>query len=79
MEEEDESFSSDILGGQNPISVLLSNAGEASGNYISSYDYVCSREYQAAMKEYFEGTKTYEEAEEEFYQAVLERYPDLSR
>lgn len=76
-EEENESFCSDVLGGQNPISILLSSAREAAQRSSSSYDYVCDREYQDAMKNYFAGTESYEEAEGRFFQAVTEVYPAL--
>ena len=32
----------------------------------------------AAMKDYFEGNATYEEALDLFYKSVVEKYPDLT-
>lgn len=31
------------------------------------------------MKNYFEGNATYEEALEQFYTAVIEKYPELTK
>lgn len=77
IEDDNKILCSNVIGGQNPISRLLTNAKAADQSKVSSYDYVCSREYQAAMKKYFEGTAAYEEAVEQFYQTVTEIYPNL--
>lgn len=71
-------FASAFLGGQNYISVLLDSA--KSIKYISSpYDQGCNEKIQEAMRGYFNGTATYDEAMENFYTLVLEKYPELSR
>jgi len=71
-------FASAFLGGQNYISVLLDSA--KSIKYISSpYDQGCNEKIQEAMRGYFNGTATYEEAMDNFYTLVLEKYPELSR
>ena len=46
---------------------------------ISDWDQGCTESFQKAMKNYFEGNATYEEALELFYTDVLEKYPELSR
>ena len=38
----------------------------------------CNEEFQNAMKNYFEGNATYDEALDLFYKAVVEKYPELS-
>lgn len=71
-------FASAFLGGQNYISVLLDSA--KSIKYISSpYDQGCNEKIQEAMRGYFNGSSTYDEAMENFYTLVLEKYPELSR
>lgn len=71
-------FASAFLGGQNYISVLLDSA--KSIKFIASpYDQGCNEKLLEAMRGYFNGTATYEEAMDNFYTLVLEKYPDLSR
>ena len=71
-------FSSAFLGGQNYISVLLDSA--KSIKFLASpYDQGCNEKIQEAMRGYFNGTVTYEEAMDNFYTLVLEKYPELSR
>ncbi|MEN6340452.1 MAG: carbohydrate ABC transporter substrate-binding protein [Clostridiaceae bacterium] len=71
-------FSSAFLGGQNYISVLLDSA--KSIKFIASpYDQGCNEKLLEAMRGYFNGTATYDEAMENFYTLVLEKYPELSR
>ena len=45
---------------------------------LSNYDQGCNEEFQNAMKNYFEGGMSYEEALNLFYKAVVEKYPELS-
>ncbi len=44
---------------------------------ISIYDQGCNEEFQGAMKNYFDGNATYEEALAQFNSAVTEKYPEL--
>ncbi|MCD7727164.1 MAG: ABC transporter substrate-binding protein [Ruminococcus sp.] len=71
-------YSSDILGGQNPLSMYCANAGSIDLSNTSIYDQGCTEEFQAAMKNYFEGNATYEEALDLFYTAIQEKYPELT-
>lgn len=71
-------FASAFLGGQNYISVLLDSA--KSIKFIASpYDQGCNEKLLEAMRGYFNGTATYDEALDNFYTLVLEKYPELSR
>lgn len=71
-------FASAFLGGQNYISVLLDSA--KSIKFIASpYDQGCNEKLLEAMRGYFNGTATYDEALDSFYTLVLEKYPELSR
>ena len=45
---------------------------------ISAYDQGCNEEFQKAMKNYFEGKATKDEALELFYKGVTEKYPELT-
>ena len=76
----DESFGDAILGGQNPIAKFLGGIESIDLSNLSAYDQGCNEEFQNAMKNYFEGNAaSYEEALEQFYAAVIEKYPDLSK
>lgn len=74
----DESFGDAILGGQNPISKFLAGIETIDLSNLSNYDQGCNEEFQNAMKNYFEGNATLEEATELFYTAVTEKYPELT-
>ena len=76
----DESFGDAILGGQNPIAKFLGGIESIDLSNLSAYDQGCNEEFQNAMKNYLEGNAaSYEEALEQFYAAVIEKYPDLSK
>ena len=51
----DATFTSDILGGQNPYKIFLDGVGKVSLKNIGQYDQGCNEEFQKAMKEYFLG------------------------
>ena len=72
---EDTSYSSKVLGGQNPLAMYC--AGVDLSN-LSAYDQGCNEEFQNAMKNYFEGNATKDEALDLFYKAVEEKYPELT-
>ena len=76
----DETFGDDILGGQNPIAKFLGGIDSIDLSNLSAYDQGCNEEFQNAMKNYFEGNAgSYEEALDQFYTAVIEKYPELSK
>ena len=74
----DDSFASDFLGGQNPFAYFEPVAENIKIAPLSAYDQGCNEEFQNAMKNYFEGTATKEEALDLFYKAVVEKYPELT-
>ena len=45
---------------------------------MTNYDQGCNEEFQKAMKNYFDGNASYEDALNLFYTAVEEKYPELS-
>lgn len=75
----DKTFHNSVLGGQNPYALLLKNAQSISKNTISKYDQGMSENIQAAMKDYYEGKVTLDEAWDNFYTSVIELYPNLKR
>ncbi|MCR4694836.1 MAG: ABC transporter substrate-binding protein [Pseudobutyrivibrio sp.] len=73
----DDSFAFAILGGQNPLQMFCDGAGKIDLSNQSAYDQGCNEEFQKAMKNYFDGNATYEEALEQFNKAIVEKYPGL--
>ena len=74
----DSSYSSAILGGQNPLAMYCEGAGSIDLSNISAYDQTCNEEFQNAMKNYFDGNATLDEALALFYKAVEEKHPELT-
>jgi hypothetical protein len=74
----DTSYSSAILGGQNPLDKYISGVSGLDLSNLSAYDQGCNEEFQNAMKNYFDGNATKEEALDLFYKAVVEKYPELT-
>ena len=58
--------------------MYCAGAGKIDLSNLSAYDQGCNEEFQKAMKNYFEGNATLDEALDIFYKAVTEKYPDLS-
>jgi len=74
----DESGNLAILGGQNPYEMLAAGAENVDMSNLSIYDQGCNEEFQGAMKNYFDGNATYEEALAQFNTAIVEKYPELT-
>ena len=76
---QDTSYSSKVLGGQNPLAMFCAGADKISLSNITEYDQGCNEEFQNAMTGYFDGNyATYDEALEAFYTAITEKYPELT-
>lgn len=71
-------YSSKVLGGQNPLKMYCEGASKIDLSTASAYDQGCNEEFQNAMKNYFEGNATYDEALGLFYKAIGEKYPELT-
>ena len=80
MEEmaEDTSYSSKILGGQNPLEMYCAGVYSLDLSNLSPYDQGCNEEFQKAMKNYFEDNATLEDALDLFYKGITEKYPELT-
>lgn len=74
----DTSYSSAILGGVNPLPIYVAGADSIDLSNMSVYDQACNEEFQNAMKNYFEGNASYEEALDLFHKAVVEKHPELT-
>lgn len=74
----DDSYAFSVLGGQNPLDMFCRGAEKIDLSNISNYDQGCNEEFQTAMKSYFDGNASLDEAREIFFKAVQEKYPELS-
>lgn len=74
----DTSYQSKVLGGQNPLAMYCAGAGSIDLSNLSAYDQACNEEFQNAMKNYFEGNATLDDALDLFYKAVEEKHPELT-
>lgn len=72
-------YKNDFLGGQNHMALFIDSAASIKKECMSQYDQGMTEKLQGAMKDYFEGKVTEEEAWNNFYTAVIELYPSLSR
>ncbi len=72
-------YKNEFLGGQNHMAFFLASAESCDKSKISSYDQGMCEKFQAAMHEYFDNKVTEEEAYKNFYDTILQVYPDLSK
>ena len=72
----DDSGSNKVLGGQNPYQMLADGAEKVDMSNISIYDQGCNEEFQKAMKNYFDGNASYDDALAQFKSAIVEKYPE---
>ena len=79
MEEmaKDTSYSSKVLGGQNPLAMFCAGADKIDLSNLSAYDQGCTEGIQAAMKDYFKGNATLDEALATFKKNIVVKYPDI--
>lgn len=78
MGKDDKPYTSTVLGGQNPLPMYIAGVKTLDLSNLSAYDQGCNEEFQKAMKDYFEGNCSKDEAIETFKKAVREKYPDLT-
>lgn len=71
-------YTSAVFGGQNPLGMYCEGVKTIDLSNISNYDQGCNESFQAAMKDYFLGNSTKEEALDLFYKAVEEKYPGVT-
>lgn len=75
----DSGYASAVLGGQNPLAMYCAGVEKLDLSNLSAYDQGCNEEFQNAMKDYFEGNATLDDALALFYKNVETKYPELSR
>lgn len=71
-------YTSDFLSGQNPLPMYIAGAEAISLDNLTPYDQGCNEEIQSAMKDYFDGNCTYEEALQIFKDKIIVKYPELT-
>ena len=74
----DDSFGNAVLGGQNPYEMLAAGSENFDMSNISIYDQGCNESYQNAMKNFFDGNASYDEALNLFKTEIKEKYPELT-
>lgn len=79
MEDLAKDFSSEFLGGQNHIALFAKSAPNIDLSNCGPYDQGLNESFQAAMKDYFLGKVSKDEAIANFYKAAIEKYPDLKK
>lgn len=72
-------YKNDFLGGQNHMAFFIDSAASIDKSFISPYDQGMNEKIQQAMMDYFNGTVTLDKAWDNFYTAVTELYPNLTR
>ena len=72
-------YKNDFLGGQNHMAFFIDSAASIDKSFISAYDQGMTEKLQQSMMDYFNGNVTLDKAWDNFYTAVLELYPNLSR
>lgn len=75
---EDPEFGSDFLGGQNHIALFAEAADKIDMSNAGKYDQGCNEKFQAAFKDYFDGSVDLDTAKENFETAIMELYPSLT-
>ena len=74
----DTTYASAVLGESNPLGTYAEGAGSIDLSNVTPYDQGCTEEFQGAMKDYFDGNATYDEALQNFYSQITVKYPELS-
>lgn len=76
--ENDEAFSSEFLGGQNPFKYFAPVAENIKIAPLSAYDQGCVEIIQNSFSDYLQGNVDFDKAKANFEMAIIERYPDIS-
>lgn len=75
----DPTYGSPFLGGQNHIALFVNSAQSISLDSLSPYDQAITETLQSAMKDYFNGQVTLEQAWNNFYDNIKVKHPELKR
>ena len=74
----DDAYAFPVFGGQNPLAMFCKGAENCDLSNQGPYDQGCNEELQKAMKNYFDGNASLDEALDMFKKAVVEKYPELT-
>jgi hypothetical protein len=74
----DDAYAFSVFGGQNPLAMFNKGAELCDLSNQSEFDQGCNEEFQKAMKNYFDGNATLDEALNIFKKAIVEKYPALT-
>ena len=77
--QDDKTFSSDFLGGQNAFQYFSPVAENIVMAPLSAYDQGCVELIQNAFSDYLQGQVDFEKAKSNFETAILERYPEITQ
>ena len=75
---DDDRFSLNVLGGQNPVSIYMECAEVLDASSVTPYDIYCDEQFKEEMRLYFEGSDSYEEAVNAFQKAITGRFEELT-
>ena len=75
---EDDSFSAEFLGGENPFKYFQPAAASIEMTTLSPYDQGCVELVQNAFSDYLQGQIDFETAKANFETAIKERYPEIT-
>lgn len=73
----DPNYGSYFLGGQNHVAIFNEAAHNIDASNMSPYDQLCNEYFPWYMRDYFDGSLTFEDALVNFYVNILEAYPEL--
>ncbi|MCI5943930.1 MAG: carbohydrate ABC transporter substrate-binding protein, partial [Eubacterium sp.] len=74
----DDTYGSDFLGGQNHVALFAKSAEKIDMSNAGKYDQGCNEKFQAAFKDYFDGSVDIDTAKANFETAIMELYPNLT-
>jgi ABC-type glycerol-3-phosphate transport system substrate-binding protein len=78
MAEVKEGFTSEVLGGQNPLEFFYDQVQFVDATAIQGYDYQINQILMQVMNEYLGGQLTYDEALDALARRVKEAFPRVS-
>lgn len=75
---QDKTYGDAVLGNQNALAMFCAGAEKIDLSNLSSYDQGCNEEFQAAMKDYFDGNCDLDTALATFKKNIKAKYPAIN-